>query len=130
MSFCVTDPSVAPANVVEVQLYRPHKDSLPVVKVGDVVLLQRFVVVALTKRGFGVRTAGDSAWGVWEASGERVYGDGNGDAPQIRGPPVEGWEGCVGCVGVLRRWFGGLDEVARGKIERAGRKMVEPAGGK
>ncbi|KAK4138751.1 hypothetical protein BT67DRAFT_476935 [Trichocladium antarcticum] len=140
MTVTVTDPSVAPAHVVEVQLYRPHRDALPVVAVGDVLLLRGFCVVALTRRGFGLRTAAESAWAVWEGglnsgsgSGLGLVGGGSGEAgempPQIRGPPVEGWERCVGCVGVLRAWWAGLDGAARGRVERAGRKMVEAGGG-
>ncbi|KAH6840827.1 hypothetical protein B0I37DRAFT_385255 [Chaetomium sp. MPI-CAGE-AT-0009] len=145
MAFRVTDPSAAPHGVVEVHLYRPHKDSLPVVRPGDVVLLQRFQVKALSKKGWGLRTGVDSAWAVWEGrrqqgSGEGGAGDG-GDgagmvdggggglapAPQIKGPPVEDWEGYVGYVGMLREWFGLVmgDAVARGKLERADRKLAE-----
>ncbi|KAL2136372.1 hypothetical protein VTI74DRAFT_4016 [Chaetomium olivicolor] len=125
MSFHVTDPSTAPSQVVEVQLYRPHKDSLPVVKPGNVVFLQRFQVKALSKKGWGLRTGLESAWAVWD-------GDGDGDkekVPQIRGPPVEDWEGCVAYVKGLKEWFGSLDETARGKIERADRKLAEAGGG-
>ncbi|KAK4151817.1 hypothetical protein C8A00DRAFT_16830 [Chaetomidium leptoderma] len=144
MSFHVTDPSAAPTAVVEVQLYRPHKDSLPVVAPGDVVLLQRFQVKALSKKGFGLRTGAESAWAVWEAdvppaAAASQNGGGGGDgggqmvaaAPQIRGPPVEDWEGYVGYVGRLREWFGLVmkDGVAKGKLERADRKLVEAGGG-
>lgn len=128
MSFRVTDPSVAPAKVVEVQLYRPHKDSLPVVSPGDVVLLQRFQVRAISGRGWGLRTGAESAWAVWEGDDGKERG---GEAPQIRGPPVEDWEGYVGYVGTLREWFGLVmgDGVAKGKLERAERKLVEAGGG-
>jgi hypothetical protein len=132
MSFRVTDPSVAPAKVVEVQLYRPHKDSLPVVAPGDVVLLQRFQVRAMSGKGWGLRTGGESAWAVWE--GDAGGGDGGQVtvvAPQIRGPPVEDWEGYVGYVGTLREWFGLVmgDAASKGKLERADRKFGEAGGG-
>jgi hypothetical protein len=48
-------------------------------------------------------------------------------APQIKGPPVEDWEGYVGYVNTLREWFGLVmaDAAARGKLERADRKLIE-----
>jgi hypothetical protein len=51
-------------------------------------------------------------------------------APQIRGPPVEDWEGYVGYVGTLREWFGLVmgDAAAKGKLERADRKFGEAGG--
>ncbi|GAB1315026.1 hypothetical protein MFIFM68171_05236 [Madurella fahalii] len=148
MSFHVTDPSAAPAGVVEVQLYRPHKDSLPVVKPGDAVLLQRFQVKSLSKKGWGLRTQGESAWAVFEendgvgagagagatgsgGNGEGKDGSGSGSVPQIKGPPVEDYEGYVEYVGLLKRWFRGLmsDAAARERLERADRKLVEAGGG-
>jgi hypothetical protein len=52
-------------------------------------------------------------------------------APQIRGPPVEDWEGYVGYVGTLREWFGLVmgDAASKGKLERADRKFGEAGGG-
>jgi len=126
MSFHATDPSTAPSGVVEVQLYRPHKDSLPVVKPGDVILLQRFQVKALSKKGFGLRTGMDSAWAVWDGGLDGDEGSSQA-SPQIRGPPVEDWEGYVGYVGMMREWFGLVmaDGPARGKLEKADRKLDE-----
>lgn len=126
MSFHVTDPSTAPSAVVEVQLYRPHKDSLPVVKPGDVILLQRFQVKALSKKGFGLRTGMDSAWAVWDG-GLDGEGGSSQTSPQIRGPPVEDWEGYVSYVGMMKDWFGLVmaDGAARGKLEKADRKLDE-----
>ncbi|KAK4245837.1 hypothetical protein C7999DRAFT_33769 [Corynascus novoguineensis] len=126
MSFHVTDPSAAPNTVVEVQMYRPHKDSLPIVGPGDIVLLSRFLVKAVSKKGWGLRTGMESAWAVWEGvrheqqRGEEGY-------PQIRGPPVEDWQGYVGYVRTLREWWALVmaDEAARGKLERADRKLME-----
>ncbi|KXX77579.1 hypothetical protein MMYC01_205371 [Madurella mycetomatis] len=143
MSFHVTDPSAAPTTVVEVQLYRPHKDSLPVVKPGDAVLLQRFQVKSLSKKGWGLRTQGESAWAVFEddgagsgggagsGEGEGKDGSGVGSAPQIKGPPVEDYEGYMEYVGLLKRWFRGLmsDATAREKLERADKKLTEAGRG-
>ncbi|KAL2023844.1 hypothetical protein VTK56DRAFT_1111 [Thermocarpiscus australiensis] len=134
LSFHVTDPSTAPGQVVEVQLYRPHKESLPVVKPGDAVLLQRFQVKALSKKGFGLRSQAESAWAVFEegerAGEEHVVDDKDEEEvavgpPQIRGPPVEDYQGYVAYVGLLRRWFRSLDAAAREKLGRADRRLEE-----
>ncbi|KAJ4302254.1 hypothetical protein N0V88_002391 [Collariella sp. IMI 366227] len=130
MSFHVTDPSTAPDRVVEVQLYRPHKDSLPVVKPGDVVLLRGFQVKAIGKKGFGLRTGVESAWAVWDGEG---VGEDEGKEEWGRERRRSGTAGggvgevCGLCEG-LKEWFASLDGVARGKIERADRKMAEVGG--
>ncbi len=134
MSFHATDPSAAPGTVIEVQMYHPHKDVLPVVAPGDVVLLQKFQVMALSGKGFGLRTGAESAWAVWEGEG-KSGGDGGGGsgagAPQIRGRPVEDWDKYVGYVDTVREWFGLVmgDGAAREKLERADRKLAEAGGG-
>ncbi|KAK4175737.1 hypothetical protein QBC36DRAFT_301725 [Triangularia setosa] len=116
MSFHITDPSIAPSNVVEVQLYRPHKESLPIVQVGDAILLQRLQVKAISKKGFGLRSGEESSWAVFDA---------DEGAPQIKGAPVEGWEEYREYMTTLRAWWKSLDEAARGKVERADKKMKE-----
>ncbi|KAH6626995.1 hypothetical protein B0J18DRAFT_156680 [Chaetomium sp. MPI-SDFR-AT-0129] len=135
MSFRATDPSAAPGAVIEVQMYRPHKDSLPVVAPGDVVLLQRFQVKAMTKKEWGLRTGMESAWAVWEGGGhhhpdkpdEAGATSQGAAAPQIRGPPVEDWERYVGYVATMKEWFALVvgDETARKKLEKADQKMAE-----
>ncbi|KAL2142072.1 hypothetical protein VTI28DRAFT_1585 [Corynascus sepedonium] len=133
MSFHVTDPSAAPNTVVEVQMYRPHKDSLPIVGPGDIVLLSRFLVKAVSKKGWGLRTGMESAWAVWEGVGHEQQQQQQHQqpdeeiCPQIRGPPVEDWQGYVGYVKTLREWWALVmaDEAARGKLERADRKLME-----
>ncbi|KAL2177981.1 uncharacterized protein P884DRAFT_242113 [Thermothelomyces heterothallicus CBS 202.75] len=131
MSFHVTDPSAAPSTVVEVQLYRPHKDSLPIVGPGDVVLLSKFLVKALSKKGWGLRTGSESAWAVWEHARrqqqQQQQQHGEEDCPQIRGPPVEDWKGYVGYVRTLKEWWVLMmaDEAAKGKLEKADQKLTE-----
>ncbi|KAK4148090.1 uncharacterized protein C8A04DRAFT_23883 [Dichotomopilus funicola] len=135
MSFRATDPSAAPGAVIEVQMYRPHKDSLPVVAPGDVVLLQRFQVKAMTKKEWGLRTGMESAWAVWEGGGhhsldkpdEAGATSQGAAAPQIRGPPVEDWERYVGYVATMKEWFALVvgDETSRKKLEKADQKMAE-----
>lgn len=131
MSFHATDPSAAPGTVVEVQMYHPHKDALPVVAPGDVVLLQKFQVKALSGKGVGLRTGAESAWAVWDGKGGGDGGDSGGGAPQIRGRPVEDWDRYVGYAATVREWYGLVmgDNAAREKLERADRKLAEAGGG-
>lgn len=117
MSFTIADQSTAPNAVVEVQLYRPHKDALPIVKAGDVVLLRKFKVVALQGKGFGLRTEDGSSWAVWEHEQP-------GGPLQVRGPPVEAVAKEARHAAYLLEWFGLLDEQARSKLERANQKII------
>ena len=121
MSFTVTDPSMAPTHVVEVQLYRPHKESLPVVQPGDAILLQKFQVKALSNRGFGLRSHTESAWAVFDVD------DG---PPQVKGPPVEDYDQYGDHMMTLRAWYASLDEAAKGKLEKANKKLEEAGTGK
>ncbi|KAJ9148241.1 hypothetical protein NKR23_g5154 [Pleurostoma richardsiae] len=116
MSFNVTDPSVAPMHVVEVQFYRAHKDYLPVVKPGDAILLRGFTVVALKDKGFGLRTHDASSWAVFDRE------DG---LAQIRGPPVELSDEEVAYLTDLRKWYGALGEPAKAKLDKANQKFAE-----
>ncbi|KAK3685540.1 hypothetical protein B0T22DRAFT_537851 [Podospora appendiculata] len=118
MSFNITDPAASPPNlVVEVQLYRPHKDSLPVVKPGDAILLQRFQAKSVSKKGFGLRTGNDSAWAVWDGDAD--------DAPQIKGPPVEDYADYSEYMLALKAWYNALDDGARGKLDKANKKFED-----
>lgn len=121
MSFTVTDPSMAPTHVVEVQLYRPHKESLPVVQPGDAILLQKFQVKALSNKGFGLRSHTESAWAVFDVD------DG---PPQIKGPPIEDYDQYGDHMMTLRAWYASLDEAALGKLEKANKKFEEAGTGK
>ncbi|KAI0840094.1 hypothetical protein F5Y06DRAFT_263623 [Hypoxylon sp. FL0890] len=115
MSFTITDHSIGPHSVVEVQLYRPHKDTLPIVKAGDVVLLRNFTVVSLQHKGFGLRTNDESSWAIFD----------HDDQPaQIKGPPVEYGEKETTYVANMRSWFNLLDEKAMAKLERANQKII------
>ncbi|KAI1215040.1 uncharacterized protein F4807DRAFT_18524 [Annulohypoxylon truncatum] len=116
MSFTITDYSIGPYSVVEVYLYRPHKETLPIVKAGDVVLLRNFTVVSIHNKGYGLRTNDESSWAVFDQEGE---------PPQIKGPPVEYDEKETAYVAHLRAWFNLLDEKARAKLERANKKMID-----
>ncbi|KAK1829661.1 hypothetical protein QBC39DRAFT_356146 [Podospora conica] len=121
MSFNVTDPSMAPTHVVEVQLYRAHKETLPVVQPGDAILLQKFQVKALSNKGFGLRSHTESAWAVFDCD------DG---PPQIKGPPIEDYDQYGDHMMTLRAWYASMDEAARGKLEKANKKFEEAGHGK
>ncbi|EAA31865.1 hypothetical protein GE21DRAFT_7319 [Neurospora crassa] len=138
MSFNVTDPSTAPTHVVEVQMYRAHKESLPIVKPGDAILLKQVEIRSMTAgKGFGLRTGEGSAWAVFEATpeedkeeeGEKDGGDATAATtfrpPQIKGPAVEDWEEFGGYMVMLKKWYRLLlkDEAAKGKLEKAVKKF-------
>ncbi|OAQ64391.1 telomere end binding protein [Pochonia chlamydosporia 170] len=116
LELSLTDPS-SPSTVIIADIFRPHQASLPVVHKGDVVLLRRVTVVSMKGRGFGVRVGDASAWAVFEHGDEEML-------PQIKGPPVEVADEEVEYAGGLRRWWDALDDRARGKIDRATRKVV------
>ncbi|KAK6066841.1 hypothetical protein SCUP234_11897 [Seiridium cupressi] len=116
MSFTITDHSISPSSVVEAQLYRPHKESLPQVKMGDVVLLRSFTVVSLKGKGYGLRTNEGSSWAVFDKEDEPA---------QIKGPPVEYGVAETAFAAYLREWYGLLDEKAKQKLEKANQTMVE-----
>ncbi|KAI0977088.1 hypothetical protein F4678DRAFT_411752 [Xylaria arbuscula] len=115
MSFTIADHSIGPYAVAEALIYRPHKDSLPQVRYGDIVLLRNFTVVALANKGFGLRTNNRSSWAVFDYEGE---------PPQIKGPPVEYSEKETLYVDYLREWFRLLDVKARQKLELANQKII------
>ncbi|KFY03201.1 hypothetical protein O988_01628, partial [Pseudogymnoascus sp. VKM F-3808] len=83
LRFNVTDPSIAPTGVVEIQVFRPYKEALPDVEVGDGVLLRNFSVKAEKDKGFALRSEDSSSWAVFKR--DRVT--------ECRGPPVEMGEG-------------------------------------
>ncbi|KAI1651706.1 uncharacterized protein F4817DRAFT_323351 [Daldinia loculata] len=116
MSFTITDHSIGPYLVVEAQLYRPHKETLPIVKAGDVVLLRNFTVISLQGKGFGLRTNDESSWAIFDQDSE---------PPQIKGPPVEYGERETTYVAHMRAWYNLLDEKARLKLERANKKIID-----
>lgn len=117
-SFTISDPSAAPQSVIEVSLFRAHKDYLPVVKPGDSILLRRFNVTSLPGRGFGLRTEDESSWAVFNNDDEDT-------PPQVRGPPVELSETEKSFLVDLRGWYAALDEGPKGKLAAAVGEMVQ-----
>ncbi|KAH8155960.1 hypothetical protein CIB48_g12287 [Xylaria polymorpha] len=115
MSFTISDYSIGPYNVAEAFLYRPHKESLPVIRYGDVVLFRNFTVVSLAGKGFGLRSNDRSSWAVFD------YDD---EPAQIRGPPVEYIQREIAYVNYLREWFSLLDGKARARLECATQDFI------
>jgi hypothetical protein len=111
ITFNVTDPSVAPSGVTEIQIFRPYKDALPTIQAGDGILLRNFQVISVKGRGFGLRSVTDegSSWAVFKDDGE----------PEIRGPPVEFGEGEKNHILALKAWYSTFDAAAMAKITRA-----------
>ncbi|CCU79113.1 hypothetical protein BGHDH14_bgh05247 [Blumeria hordei DH14] len=110
LTFNVTDPTIAPCNVVQVQIFRSHHEALPIVGVGDGILLRNFQTFTEKKR-VGLKSTNR------EGSGSAVF-KGEGE-PEIRGTPIEFSDGEKVYVTQIRTWFAGLDGVARAKIARA-----------
>lgn len=117
-SFTISDPSTAPEGVIEVSLFRAHKDYLPVVKPGDSILLRHFTVTSLPDRGFGLRTEDESSWAVFNTDGEDA-------TPQVRGPPVELSDKEKSYLVDLRAWYAALDEGVKGNLAEAVGEMVQ-----
>ncbi|EKD13365.1 uncharacterized protein L3040_002775 [Drepanopeziza brunnea f. sp. 'multigermtubi'] len=122
VTFNVTDPSTAPSGVTEIQVFRPYKDALPIIKAGDGILLRNFQVIALSSRGFALRSHEEaSSWAVFK-------GD---DEVEVRGPPVEYGDGEKRHFEQLKTWYESLDETGMAKISRAnGDKAAGSAAGK
>ena len=112
----ITDQTTAPNNVVAVQVFRPHIESLPVVREGDAILLRQFTVTALRGRGFGLRSCETSSWAVWERNRED-------DLPQIKGPPMEVSREEGAQAGLLVKWYAGLDDKSMEKLGRANARI-------
>jgi hypothetical protein len=111
--FNITDQSIIPGGsqpVAEVQVFRPYKDALPIVKVGDGILLRNFTVIAVKNRGFSLQSNDASSWAVFRGDEEEV---------EMRGPPVEFGEAEKNYIAMLRSWYIDLDSKAMEKINRA-----------
>ncbi|RKF64523.1 hypothetical protein GcM3_131006 [Golovinomyces cichoracearum] len=115
LSFNITDPTIAPGNTTRVQIFRPCQEALPLVDIGDGILLRNFQVL-IEKRLFFLRskTGEGSSWAVFKSAGEI----------QIKGPPVELSAVEVEYVSDLKNWFSELDTVAQEKISRANEKST------
>jgi len=112
ITFNITDPTIAPSGVTEVQIYRPYKEALPVIDAGDGILLRNFQVIAIKNRGFALRSESN------EASSWAVFKNGEDEA-QVRGPPVEYGPSEKNHIVSMKEWYGALDSVAMTKLNRA-----------
>ena len=110
VTFNITDPTIAPSGVTEVQVFRPYKEALPHVEAGDGILLRNFQVASV-KRGFALQSLPDegSSWAVFKES----------EDPEIRGPPVEFGVLEKNHIVQLKDWYQGLDSLSVQKINRA-----------
>jgi hypothetical protein len=112
ITFNIIDSSIAPNGITEVQVFRPYKEALPVVKEGDGILLRNFQVIAIKAKGFALRSENS------EACSWAVFKDGVAD-PEIRGPPVELGDAEKNHVAAMREWYGTLDTTSVAKLNRA-----------
>jgi hypothetical protein len=115
ITFNITDPSIAPSGVTEVQVFRPYSHALPTISAGDGILLRNFQVSSVQK-GFALRSTQEegSSWAVFKDNEE----------PETRGPPVEYGDAEKNHVLALKTWFAGLDEEAMKKVNRANEGKV------
>lgn len=118
----VTDASVAPDQVVEVQFSEMHKAYLPAVKQGDTIVLRNFEVVSLPGREFALRQREEeSSWAVYEADYEVPGGKGGAD--------FEMQQAVKDYLHDLRVWYGDLDVLDREKLVTAVTKLAETTRG-
>jgi hypothetical protein len=109
MQFNVTDPTVAPNGVTQIQIFRPYKEALPDVYPGDGILLRHFQAKSEKGSGYALRSDNESSWAVFKA----------GPVPEIKGPPVEFGELEQTYIRALKEWYQALDGIARAKLDRA-----------
>jgi hypothetical protein len=114
----VTDASVAPDQVVEVQFMHTHRVYLPAVKQGDTIVLRNFEVVSLADKQFALKQrTGESSWAVYDADYE---------VPGTRGgPDFEIQEAVRDYLHDLRVWYHDLDVLDREKLVTAMKRLAE-----
>ncbi|KLU88365.1 hypothetical protein MAPG_07352 [Magnaporthiopsis poae ATCC 64411] len=143
MSISITDHTISPTNVVEVQFYRLHQEALPVTKPGDRVLLRNFTVIGLTGRGHGLRSNDASEYAVFDDKHEEAGGNSSSHEhedkddkdeagssssthpmAQIRGGPVELEDYEYEIATLLKNWYKLLPIASKDKLEKANRKLA------
>ncbi|KAH8654098.1 hypothetical protein BGZ60DRAFT_435927 [Tricladium varicosporioides] len=121
LTFNITDPSIAPSGVTEVQVFRPYREALPVVHAGDGILLRNFELNMTG--GIALRSTQNegSSWVVFKEDGEA----------EVKGPPVEFGVGESNHILDMKSWYKTLDATAMTKIARAnadkGTSLKSPA---
>jgi hypothetical protein len=121
LEFLITDFSIAPSQVIHVRISRPHKEALPIVSPGDVVVLYQFPIASMKSRAFGLQSGERSSWAVFERGPDGELGK----IPQVRGSPVEIGDGEEAYVGLLKKWYDLLDEKTLAKLEKVSQKALE-----
>jgi hypothetical protein len=117
MTIHVTDPSISPNHVIEVQLSAGHRAYLPIgIQAGQGVMLRKFTTLETSgKDHYGLKATEESSWAVFSDDDEIL--------PDIKPPPVSEETEIEGTVMEymcdLQAWFSGLDEAAREKIAKA-----------
>jgi len=116
VTFTITDPSIAPSGLTDVQVFRPYKEALPVLQAGDGILLRNFQVISVKGRGFALRSeqTEGSSYAVFLGDG----GDDTEDKVDTRGPPVEYGVGERAHIKALKIWYNSLDPAAKAKMNR------------
>lgn len=113
----VTDASVAPEQVVEVQFQHMHKVYLPAVKQGDTIVLRNFEIVSLPEKQFALKQREESSWAVYDADYEVPGGKGGQDF-EIQGAVRD-------YLHDLRVWYNDLDVLDREKLATAVTRLAE-----
>jgi hypothetical protein len=117
----VTDPSVAPDQVVEVRFMEQHKVYLPAVRQGDTLVLRNFEIVSLSDKQFALKQLDEeSSWAVFDADYEVPGGRG--------GQVFELQEAVRDYLHDLRVWYNDIDVVDREKLVTAVTKLAEVEG--
>ena len=121
-TFNITDASIAPSGVTEIQISRPYQEALPIVQAGDGILLRNFVVHASKDRGFILRSEKNEAcsWAVFKDEQDKA---------EMRGPPVEYDDREKNHILAMKEWFRSLDSVATAKLGRANANKAGPSKG-
>ncbi|RFU25834.1 hypothetical protein B7463_g10507, partial [Scytalidium lignicola] len=111
VTFNITDTSIGPSAVTQVQVFRPYKEALPLIEAGDGILLRNFQVISVKGRGFALRSEQTeaSSWAVFK----------NENHVETRGPPVEYGNVENEHIVAMKVWYNGLDSVALAKLAKA-----------
>ncbi|KAF8442630.1 hypothetical protein BGX38DRAFT_1201619 [Terfezia claveryi] len=118
MSMRVVDSS-RPLGIT-VSVFRPRKDALPKVEVGDCVLLRNFKIISQERNLMAISTD-TCAYAVWKEFGREKVA-------VVNGPPVEWGVEEEEYIRRIGRWFQGLDDEVRKDLERwPGKKGKEKA---
>lgn len=114
MAIRIVDSSLQSGIIM--RIFRPYREALPEVDVGDVVLLRSFKTVSQKRKLMGVSTE-NSAWAVWKNHGK--------ERPAMcAGPPVEYGDEEEAYVENIGAWYAGLSEKKRAEMESKSREEL------